>query len=93
MKRLTIAALILCLSHWTWGQTASNSITLPDMTGHPQTATVQTLPTGGGFTSVSGDRPASDFPHAQQQKSLGAVARENREAQKTAKQSKVVYIN
>jgi hypothetical protein len=93
MKRLTIAALIICLSHWTWGQTYAGSITRPDMNGHPQTATVQTLPTGGGFSSATGDRPASDFPHAESQKSLGAVARENREAQKTAKQSKVVYIN
>ena len=50
----------------------------PNMSGHPQTATVHELNTGGGLTTEHGYRPASDFPQTKTEPSLGDVARANR---------------
>lgn len=68
------------------------SHTPPDMAGHPQTAVQRALPTGGGYTAGTGERPASDFPQ-KPQRPLGDVARENRKAHEQVRQSKVVYVN
>jgi hypothetical protein len=67
----------------------------PNMTGHPATAVAVIVPSGGGTSTATGDRPASDFP-TPEQVSLGEIARELRvkkEADTTAKKATVIYVN
>jgi len=60
----------------------------PSMYGHPQ----HTVEFNTGTVTASGERPASDFPQAKP-KPLGDVARENREAKKTAKKAVRCWTN
>jgi hypothetical protein len=94
MKTLITLALLLCLSSWTWGQGLNAGYAVPpNMNGHPQTATTQTLPNGGGYTVDSGTRPASDISQTKPEVSLGEVARENRRAHTTVKKADKCYSN
>ncbi|MGO9862842.1 MAG: hypothetical protein ACLPLR_04450 [Terriglobales bacterium] len=47
---------------------------------------------GGNYTTAQGERPASDFPQAEQV-SLGAYAREIREQHAQLKKARVVWVN
>jgi hypothetical protein len=47
---------------------------------------------GNNYAVAQGERPASDFPHAEAQ-SLGEIARQLRKQHELAKKSPIVYVN
>ncbi len=56
----------------------------------------QSVLSSSSFSSVHGDRPASDFPQqapAAEAVSLGAIARELRQQHAQLKKSRVVWVN
>jgi hypothetical protein len=76
----------------------SNQVTIPQFQSHdahasyaPMSAEQNILATTS-FASARGERPASDFPHAEGV-SLGAYAREYRKEHAQLKKSRVVWIN
>lgn len=65
----------------------------PDMGGHPQHATAQSLSMGGGFDSAHGERSGSDISQKTVEVSLGDAARQNREEAKKRKHTRTRYVN
>jgi hypothetical protein len=73
----------------------ARTFTLPDHPEHASFASlaVETSVVGGGsFASAQGERPASDFPRADEV-ALGTTARELKKQHEAVKKSKVVYVN
>ena len=75
--------------------TQSRTYSVPDHPAHASFAPLaaETSVVGGGsFASAQGERPASDFPHADEV-ALGTSARELKKLHEEVKKSKVVYVN
>jgi hypothetical protein len=101
-KTLFVLCVLLCASlafgQSNGGYTRSNQVQIYSFESNPAHASyaalspeVSVLP-GNNFSVAQGDRPASDFPHAEAA-SLGEIARELRKEHDHVKKSRIVYVN
>ncbi len=80
------------------GNSLNSQVQSYSFSSHPQHAAYapmsqeQNIISSTGYSSASGERPASDFPQPESV-SLGAAARELREQHAAVKKSRVVWIN
>lgn len=88
-----LAAALLALATRLACAQSPYTVPHPDMGGHPQHATVQVLPTGGGFEAAHGERSGSDISQKTVEVPLGDVARQNREDAKNRKHAKTRRVN
>jgi hypothetical protein len=71
---------------------------IPQSPSHPAHASYTSLSQGdsvlgnGSYASAQGERPASDFPQAEDE-SLGAAARELKKQRAQLRKSRVIWVN